>query len=221
MSTNALDTSYTRKRKEICYGCSKPFNTLDIIFTLYTHRFYGSCVNDGGFLDQDLKRLKGRKSYFKLVCRYCDTKVKLHELNENHIDSKKVIAEMEQKHTDELKAIQADADQAEIAKVATTRQLTDQHRKYDKLAQETAPDLTKYRDAINAYKADNKKYAAALKTVNENLEVQEKMISESQQRELEYSQKLQNHVDIQEQLQHNEKIIATLNAENAQKQVDQ
>lgn len=111
-----------------------------------------------------------------------------------------------------MKSVQADADLAEEAKIATTRQLTDLQRKYEELANQKQPaDLSKYKEALTAYKADNTKLSSTIKAMNEKFEHQERMMTDCPQRELDFSQKLQDYINLQTRVEHNEELISNLN----------
>lgn len=86
-----FDPNRSRDSKKNGCLCDSRFLTTDtkIACIICAYRFHAHCVEDGGFVKADIDRIMSSKSQFKLVCRYCQPKVKDHVTNEDLVDTKK------------------------------------------------------------------------------------------------------------------------------------
>lgn len=143
------------------------------------NKFHGSCVADGGFLAQDLDRLQTKQSHFKLVCRFCESKVKAHFNNEELVDTKAQIAEIQKQHTETLKAVQHDADQADISKLAMKRMYDDAQLALEILQQQqksTSPNKSQLAE-LTKLKADHEKLTNTVKILNDSYIIRKELIA--------------------------------------------
>lgn len=221
LAPSVLDTSLLKKKREECYFCHTKFMSTDNVVTcvICAYRYHGKCVNDGGFNDQDIVRINTRESNFKLVCKFCKSKVQAHQNNELLIDTQGQLKALEQKYDGELKIMVADLASEEVANSNMKRKLMDLERRYDEIKLSNTSENPKYKAAYKVQKEENEANQALVRRLNEKFDSQMKLIAESQAREQEYARRLQEFNTIKTQLEANEKALTALTEENTQQQV--
>lgn len=143
----------------------------------------------------------------------------MHANNESLFDSKSAIKALEDQHTAELKLMQADITQAEIAKSSVTKKLIDLEQRYDALKLFNQPDNSKYKNAYKQQKEENEKNQALITQLNDKFEAQTELIASSQAREQEYVRRLHEFNNVSEQLAHNERVTNELTQEHTKQQL--